>query len=562
MKALFAIALLVLVLPFEPMEPWVELFGLEMSHLEVVAFLLLAFAASALPPRPLTLPLAVPAIALLCAVFVSAAFAEGSLLLPLKFSLRMTAGVVAFILTSAVLGATPRFDLLRLAFAAAGATTAAIAFFEAGGVSVIDSFVAPFREHSFEVGGLRRVAATFSYPNTAGGFLALTLPPAMSFVVSRNLRWPVRAVAFVVSLAVFSAILLTYSRGALLGAVTASVMFTLMTRRASRSESSMLGVIGLNASFLVIIASLLLVDPSFRWRTSSEGDRSWYLAEIVPESDALELASGELTQTRVQVANVGKLTWGTIGEKPVHLSYRWFHFTKAQTLTPLAIEGERTRLASSLAPGKKAELTATVRAPVEPGSYVLIWDMVHKNTTWFSDKTGLGRPVNVTVDVAVSPRAVRLDELQRTMTARAWRPGRRELWGIALGLFLEHPILGVGPDNFRWTYGAFAGKEVWDTRVFSNSLYLELLSTLGIVGFAAFALLTTRAMVGLVRRVSTASAPIEPIEPIEIAVIAASLAGFLVHGVFDYLLAFSPIYLAFFVLLGAASALLREEALA
>ena len=557
MRALFAIALLVLVLPFEPMEPLVEWFGLEMSYLEVVAFVLLAFTASGLHARRFTFPLSVPAIAFLLAVFVSAVFAEGSLLLPLKFSLRMTAGVVAFTVTSLVLAAAPRFDVLRLAFAAAGTTTAAIALLEAGDVPAIASLVAPFREHTFEVGGLRRVAATFSYPNTAGGFLALTLPAAMSFVVRRNLNGRMQAVAFVVSLAIFSAILLTYSRGALLGATAASVVFTLMTRRAVRLASkSKSSILALNASFLVIVASLLLVDPSFRWRTSSEGDRSWYLAEIVPESNALELASGELTDARVQVANVGKLTWGSSGEKPFHLSYRWFHFTKDGTLMPLGIEGERTRLDSSLAPGKKVELTATVRAPVEPGGYVLIWDMVHQNTTWFSDKVGLGMPVNVAVDGAVFARAVRLDKLQRTMTARAWRPGRRELWGIALGLFLEHPILGVGPDNFRWMYGAFAGKEVWDTRVFLNSLYLELLSTIGIVGFTAFVLLTARAMIGLVRRASDGSAPIEA------AAVAASLAGFLVHGLFDYLLAFSPIYLAFFVLLGAASALLRQEALA
>ena len=551
MRALVAIVLLVLVLPFEPMEPLMELLGLEMSHLEVVAFVLLALAASGLHARRSTFPLAVPALAFLLSVFASAAFAEGSFLLPLKFSLRMTAGLVAFTLTSVALTATPRFDLLCFAFAAAGTTTAAIALLEVGAVAAIDGVVAPFREHTFEVGGLRRVAATFSYPNTAGGFLALTLPPAMSFVVRRNLRWRMRAVAFVVSLAIFCAILLTYSRGALLGAVAASVVFTLMVRRANRLE-----LLGLNASFLVLVAALLLVDPSFRWRASSEGDRSWYLAEIVPESETLELASGELTDTRVQVANVGKLTWGSRGEKPFHLSYRWFHFSKDGTLTPLPIEGERTRLASPLARGNKVELTATVRAPEKPGSYVLIWDMVHENTTWFSDKVGLGTPVNVAVDGAIVLGAVHLGELQRMMTARAWRPGRRELWGIALGLFLEHPILGVGPDNFRWRYGAFAGKEVWDTRVFSNSLYLELLSTIGIVGFAAFVFLAARALVGLVRTASRDSAPLE------VAAIAASLAGFLVHGLFDYLLAFTPIYLAFFVLLGAASALAGKEALA
>ena len=547
MRALFAIALLVLVLPFEPMEPLVALLGFKMSHLEVAAFVLLALSASGLHARRLTFPLAVPALALFLAVFVSAAFAEGSLLLPLKFSLRMTAGFVAFVLTSFALAAAPRFDLLCFAFAAAGTTTAAIALLEAGAVPAIDGLVAPFREHSFEVGGQHRVAATFSYPNTAGGFLALTLPPAMSFIVRGKLPGRMRAVAFIVSLGIFIAILLTYSRGALLGAIAASVVFTLMIR--SSNLKGLRGLLGLNASFLVIAVGLLLIDPAFRWRALSEGDRNWYLAEIVPESDALELASGELTDTRVQVANVGKLTWGSIGEKPFHLSYRWFHFTKDGTLVPLPIEGERTRLPSPLAPGQRMDLIASVRAPKKPGSYVVVWDMVHKHTTWFSDKVGLGTPVNVVVDKTVSARAVRPGDLRQTMTGRAWRPGRRELWGIALGLFLEHPILGVGPDNFRWLYGAFAGKEVWDTRVFSNSLYLELLSTIGIVGFAAFVLLAARAVVGLARSAS-----------FEAAAIMASLTGFLVHGLFDYLLAFTPIYLAFFVLLGAASAALRKEA--
>ena len=68
--------------------------------------------------------------------------------------------------------------------------------------------------------------------------------------------------------------------------------------------------------------------------------------------------------------------------------------------------------------------------------------------------------------------------------------------------------------------------------------------------------LAARALVGLVRTASRDSAPLE------VAAIAASLAGFLVHGLFDYLLAFTPIYLAFFVLLGAASALAGKEALA
>ena len=47
---------------------------------------------------------------------------------------------------------------------------------------------------------------------------------------------------------------------------------------------------------------------------------------------------------------------------------------------------------------------------------------------------------------------------------------------------------------------------------------------------------------------------------LEASVLAASLTGFLIHGLFDYLLAFTAIYLAVFILLGASSAVIRQEA--
>lgn len=550
MRALVAIAVLVLALPYEPIDPWFEIFGLEISHLEAMAFVLFAVAACSLRWREITsLPLAAPALALLVAVFVSAVLADGPWVPPLKFALRWTAGLVAFVLTSLALAQSPRFALVSLAFAAAGATTAALGLGEAVGVSGIEHLVAPFREHAFEVGGRHRAGATFSYPNTAGGFLALTLPFAMSFVARHSCRG-VGALGFVASVGIFGALLVTYSRGALLGAIAAAVVFTVVVYRAD--PTTIRPLVRLHGTFLIVAVGVVLVDPSFRWRASSESDRSWYVAEIKPASEVLELSSGELTKTPVRVTNAGKLTWRSEGEKPIHLSYRWFRYRTDGSLAPVPIEGERTRLPSPLSPGDSRELSAKVRAPEKPGRFVLVWDMVHEHTTWFSDKVGLGMPVHVGVDASVASRSFRAAELKKTMAERAWRPGRRELWTLAIAMFVERPLLGVGPDNFRWTYGARAGRDVWDTRVFANSLYLELLSTIGAIGFGAFAVLVSRALVGL-RRTSRAPA-------LDVAAIAASLTGFLVHGLFDYLLAFTPMYLAFFVLLGAASAVRREEA--
>ncbi len=535
-----------LLLPFEPLAPLARIFGLQASHLETAAMLLLGVAAASIAFRrpSLRIPLAGPVLLLLAAFLASALLVSGSPLLPLKFTARMAAAAAAFFVASEALALAPRFSLLLAGLSIAGAVTAAIILLEAGPrpfADTVDIFLGPFREHAFEVGGRTRAAGTFAYPNTAGGFLALALPPTLCFAV----RDRSRAIASIAACAIVAAILLTYSRGALLGAAAAS--FTLWWLVRSRP------LLRLEAALLLIVLGFLVFEPSFRWRASSEGDRSWYEARIEPRATALELEPSELSKTPVRVANVGKLTWGSKGKKPFHLSYRWFLLSSGSGVRPLAIEGERTQLDDPLEPGEAIDVVATVRAPDEPGSYVLIWDMVHEHTTWFSDKVGLGSPVNVSVGGAPSKPAPP-DEIRRAIASKSWRPGRGELWEIAVQLFSAHPLLGVGPDNFRWLYGPVSGHHVWDTRVFSNSLYLELLATVGLLGFAAFGLLMGTALFGLRRRARS-----EPFS-LEAAAIAASLTGFLVHGLFDTLLAFTAIYLAVFVLLGASSALLRREA--
>jgi O-antigen ligase len=532
-----------LLVPFEPLEPLGRIFGLEVSYLEAFAFVLLGATAVLVRfrrPR-LPIPLGVPALLFLLAFLVSAGFAEGPHLLPLKFACRMGAAFIAFALASLALSTAPRYPLLFLGLSLAGAITASVALLEIGPWSFDESLVAPFREHAFEVGGRTRAAATFSYPNTTGGFLVLALAPTLYF----SLRERGRAIASVAACAMFVAVLLTYSRGALLGALASSLTFWWLVRSPS--------LLRLEAVLLLVTAGFFAFEPSYRWRASSEGDRSWYEARIEPRASSLELEPRELLKTGVRVANVGKLTWGSEGKKPFHLSYRWFRLDQDSVVEPLPLEGERTRLEEPLKPGQSLDVAAAVRAPPERGSYVLIWDMVHEHTTWFSDKVGLGVPVNVVVGGAKAARTTAPHDIRRAIAKSSWRPGRAELWTIAISLFRTHPLLGIGPDNFRWLYGPVSGHAAWDTRVFSNSLYLELLTTVGLAGFGAFAVLLAKALFGLRRRASRGPGSLEA------AALAASLVGFLVHGLFDYLLAFTPIYLAVFILLGASSAVIRGE---
>ena len=53
-------------------------------------------------------------------------------------------------------------------------------------------------------------------------------------------------------------------------------------------------------------------------------------------------------------------------------------------------------------------------------------------------------------------------------------------------------LLGIGPDNFRLTYGRYLGLAAWDSRVHANNTYLEVLVGMGAIGAAALRLADRR----------------------------------------------------------------------
>ncbi|RIL01401.1 MAG: hypothetical protein DCC71_17840, partial [Proteobacteria bacterium] len=70
------------------------------------------------------------------------------------------------------------------------------------------------------------------------------------------------------------------------------------------------------------------------------------------------------------------------------------------------------------------------------------------------------------------------------------RASRIQFWGHALAIWLDHPILGVGPGNAPWVIGAY---ESFDTQVGASaagravhSIYFTLLPEWGLVGVALY----------------------------------------------------------------------------
>jgi O-antigen ligase len=118
-------------------------------------------------------------------------------------------------------------------------------------------------------------------------------------------------------------------------------------------------------------------------------------------------------------------------------------------------------------------------------------------------------------------------------------------------MLVAHPLLGVGPDNFRLLYGTYADISDADPRLHSNNMYLELLVGAGAIGALAllwFLWRAGRSFWALARKSTDFG-----LTTLSAGVVAAGVAIAL-HGIVDSFLSFTATYVLFAITLGLASA--------
>jgi hypothetical protein len=195
-----------------------------------------------------------------------------------------------------------------------------------------------------------------------------------------------------------------------------------------------------------------------------------------------------------------------------------------------------TALPRDVVPGETIQVPVEINTPEEPGRYILVIELFDEELSWFSEKGVVPLLVQTDVEPLTTRSVNRIDlsaiyQRKANSDALTMAVPRLDLWNAALRMFMAHP-LGIGPDNFRLEYGKYLYASRWNTSLYANNLYLELLTGSGLLGLAAF---------GLILAVRTWR-----VEPMSLAV-----AVFLVHGLVDYFLMTTPIYFAFWILLGS-----------
>jgi hypothetical protein len=292
---------------------------------------------------------------------------------------------------------------------------------------------------------------------------------------------------------------------------------------------------------ILLIGFNSLISPVLRLRLSSEGDNEWYnVSFIVPEHFNIE--AGDIQPVTVTVTNEGSLVWSSDAEKPINLGGRWYRVSDdARSDNEL-----RWTLDKDVRPGETIQMTVPMVAPTETGEYQFEWDLVQEGVVWFSLRNGLFFTSNVTV----VPADGEIDSDREPYDFSSARPtvqpipGRRTLWSIAARQFLDRPLLGIGLDNFRLTYGKVMDWQAWNDSIHTNNWYVETAVSVGLLGSIPF--FGWLALLGLdlldhMRR--------KKINIWQIALVCGLLA-YVIHGLLDYFLLFNGTGLLFWILVG------------
>ena len=489
-------------LPFE-LYAGVPVAGLTFTNLEIMLLAVLTLWAVSLtidrrrPPLPRSFVL--PALVLLAIFCFSAATAPEWRAAGLKFTARqIQAALFAACLADQIAnGGWPIARRFGLALIAGAAISAALGLLEISEWPLVLGLLGIFKDQPTMAGGLLRLSATFGYANIAAMFYEATLPiclVAVGIATNRHVRWMLAGVV----LLLYAATLLTYSRAALLTIVAATLLIMLgailLARRVARTAQPARRVVRIGMALLALTAAVLLFSPTFRVRIAAPDVADWYRADY--SAAALpSMAPNALLTTPVTIQNRGLVTWRSAGLRPVALSYHWLD---PRTRRVVRYNGRRTLLPQPINPGDALQVIADVQAPNKPGDYLLAWDMVVEHSGWFSER---GNPMaELAVTVAGPPATNRPApsaepaNMPQQIIVRPAPPARGLLWGAAVRIWRAHPWLGIGPDVFRHMYGPELGLRIWDDRVHTNSLYLELLVGTGVAGLAAFLLLIALAL--------------------------------------------------------------------
>lgn len=541
-----SLMLVAAVSPFErPLPGSLAGFTLTTLELSIVAALAAGAAAALGAASAFTwrTPITLPALALVACALIASMAAPEFRSNSLRFVGRLTAALLLFTLVANTLTSARRARQLIAVLLGAAALVGAIAVLELAQVPLILDGLKLFRPGFHVVGGQLRATSTLFYPTIASMYLEVVFALGLVWIASSRLAFAALALTG-------AGIVATFTRAGLITMTMSLVIYgglVYYKRLAGNKEpgagsrigkvSRWDGELTRVAVLAVVLVALVLVSRSPQMlvaRMSTDVSGDWYGAAYdVPAT--LTLRPDSFTDVPVTLSNRGWLTWQSTQMPVFALSYHWL---SGDTEDVVIYDGLRTGFTTPVEPGEEVTVQARVRAPGYPGTYLLVWDIVQESRTWLSlEGVFPGRTIAHVEGPAVGgPLPAR-----GRMPTGAMRMPRPVLWNTALQIFAERPLLGIGPDNFRLTYGRYLGLAAWDSRVHTNNTYLEVLVGMGVIGAAALLWLIAAAWRSTIAQLRAANADTIPL----VAAATAACVAIAAHGAVDSFLTFTSTYVVF-----------------
>jgi O-antigen ligase len=534
---------LILIAPFEALDPIVRLPGQTLTSVEVPLLVALAcYLAVAWRERvrfwrsPFTAPWIAVIVVSTAAALLAPVERINALHMTARFAL---AGVVCLVANTAAITERGRRALMAAAMLS-GVVVATMVVLDYLRVPAVTGWLRLFRTNTAMVGGQLRASGPLQYPTIASMVLeiafALTLGLLPAAITERRIGYSLALAGALVLIA--EGVTLTFTRSGLL-TLLASLLIVGGTWAARHGVDRI--VLSVAAVAVVASAEVALVRPLelMRLRFTSESQEYWFRADFdAPKT--LTLRTGEIVRVPLRVTNAGRLTWSSDAQPPILLSYHWL---KTDGDHVVEWEGDRSGFPGAVSSGSTVSVEARVRAPNEPGEFLLQWDIEQQHQRWFSTEPDASIAVTratVTGPVVDGPAVIRGGRAPRAPSRR----GRVVLWSAAARMLADHPWLGVGPDNFRLHYGTYIGTEA-DPRVHSNNMFVELLAGSGLLGLCAWGWFSWRAARAFVSAWWAGTGT-------RLGISAAG-AAIVMHGLADSFLSFTVTYVLFAMCLGLAA---------
>jgi MFS family permease len=472
-------------------------------------------------------PLTIPAIALLACALIASVAAPEFRANSLRFVGRLTAALLLFTLAANAMSSQRLARQVIATLLGVAALVGAIAVLELAQVPFVLDALKVFRPGFHVVGGQLRATSTMFYPTITSMYLEVAFALGLVWIASSRL-------AFVALALIGAGIIATFTRAGLVTMTMSLLIYgglVYYKRRGWDEEHTRL------AALAAVLLTLVMMSRSPQMlvaRMSTGVSQDWYGASYdVPGT--LTLRPDSFSDVPVTLSNRGWLTWQSTQSPVFALSYHWLSIDTEEVVI---YDGLRTPFTTPVEPGEKVTVPARVRAPGYPGTYVLVWDIVQEQRTWLSLEGVL--PGRTIARVEGEPVGAPLPTRGRMPTG-VMRMPRSALWATALKISAEHPVLGIGPDNFRLTYGRYLGLAAWDSRVHANNTYLEVLVGMGATGVVALLWLIVVACRSAIARLRAADNAAMPL----VAAATAACIAIAAHGVVDSFLTFTSTYVVF-----------------